>query len=265
MQENLEEIKNACAEADLILVGIGERFSYNWDLLTEQEAYRALTENFTDDDRWIVPFLQKMALDTIPDKPLQEAYGVLRALLNNKCYFIVSTATDGYALRCGLQAENIVTPCGGFSAMQCDENCSGEIWPVPEDLYADVCACCRGELPKEALTEPVCEHCGRPLRFNQMGVSRYAEEGYLPQWEVYTKWLARTLNKKLCILELGVGMEYPSVIRWPFERIVTYNQKAFLYRIHPSLYQLDAQAAERGKSIAADPVSFLQKGLSNNR
>ena len=44
------------------------------------------------------------------------------------------------------------------------------------------------------------------------------EEGYQKQWEKYTKWLQGTLNKKLCILELGVELNLPSIIRWPFEK-----------------------------------------------
>ena len=38
-------------------------------------------------------------------------------------------------------------------------------------------------------------------------------------WETYTKWLQGTLNRNLVILELGVGMELPQLIRFPFERL----------------------------------------------
>ena len=34
-------------------------------------------------------------------------------------------------------------------------------------------------------------------------------------WETYTKWLQGTLNRNLVILELGVGMELPQLIRFP--------------------------------------------------
>lgn len=117
------------------------------------------------------------------------------------------------------------------------------------------------ELPLDALKEPRCEKCGGRLRFNQVGVSRYAQEGYLEQWNVYTKWLQGTVNKRLCMVELGAGMAYPGIIRFPFEKMVLYNRKAFLYRVHPLLYQLGEEVGERGLGIAEDPVDFLEKDL----
>ena len=45
-------------------------------------------------------------------------------------------------------------------------------------------------------------------------------------WETYTKWLQGTLNRNLVILELGVGMELPQLIRFPFEKV------AYLSLIH---------------------------------
>ena len=52
-------------------------------------------------------------------------------------------------------------------------------------------------------------------------------------------------------------MEYPGIIRFPFEKVVYYNKKAFLYRVHPLLYHLGEEIAERGEGIAMDPVDFL--------
>ena len=43
-------------------------------------------------------------------------------------------------------------------------------------------------------------------------------------WETYTKWLQGTLNRNLVILELGVGMELPQLIRFPFEKVAYFNQ-----------------------------------------
>ncbi len=109
------------------------------------------------------------------------------------------------------------------------------------------------------LKYPVCGECGKPLSFNQMGVPGYREEGYLPQWERYTKWLQGTLNRKLCLLELGAGMEYPSVIRFPFEKVAFFNQKAHLFRVHSRLYQLTEELKGKGTAVKEDPVSFLEK------
>ena len=61
-------------------------------------------------------------------------------------------------------------------------------------------------------------------------------------------------------MELGAGMEYPSVIRFPFEKVVYFNRKAYLYRIHSRLYQLTEELKGRGTSVKEDPLTFHLKG-----
>lgn len=77
------------------------------------------------------------------------------------------------------------------------------------------------------------------------------------EWEMYLKWLQGTLNRKLFVLELGVGLKYPDVIRFPFEKISYFNQKAELVRVHDRLFQLPAELGEKGKSIQENPVHLL--------
>lgn len=257
--DRLQELHARLEDAELVLVGIGEDFQYDWNALSEDERYREIESEIGSAEtyRWIVPFLQKMVLSQIREDKWLRAYRSLKSLIAEKNYFIISLCMDDYIYEAGLEENRIVTPCGGFRNMQCDDNCSHVLSDMPQDCYAAVLQYYRRELPLEALREPVCGQCGSKLRFNQLGVSRYAEEGYLDQWNVYTKWLQGTVNKKLCVLELGVGMEYPSVIRFPFEKILFYNQKAYMYRIHPTLYQLGEEISDRGFGIGENPVDFL--------
>ena len=69
----------------------------------------------------------------------------------------------------------------------------------------------------------------------------------------------RTINKKICIIELGVGMKYPTIIRWPFEKIAFCNNKASFVRIHSYLYQLSEELNGKGISVEADPIKFLSE------
>ena len=48
----------------------------------------------------------------------------------------------------------------------------------------------------------------------------------------------------------------PAIIRWPFEKIVYYNQKSFLYRIHPG-----EKMGGRGAAIQEKSVDFLANGF----
>lgn len=258
-KEKLQELYAGIRDAELVLVGLGEDFQYDWSALSEDARYREIEEEISGREEyiWIIPFLQKMVLRQAREDKWRRAYENLRNLIASKNYFVISLCMDDYIYEAGLEESRIVTPCGGFRRMQCDDDCSHALCDMPQDSYETVVQYYRRELPIGALREPTCGQCGSRLRFNQLGVTRYAEIGYLDQWNAYTKWLQGTVNKRLCVLELGVGMEYPTVIRFPFERILFYNQKACMYRIHPALYQLGEAVGSRGFSVKEDPVDFL--------
>lgn len=78
-------------------------------------------------------------------------------------------------------------------------------------------------------------------------------------WNTYNEWLARTLNRSLCILELGVGIKYPTIMRWPFEKVTMINNKAQMFRVHPSLYHATEEIKDKCESVMADPVELLSK------
>lgn len=255
----LREIYERVHDADMVLVGLGEDFQYDWSALTEDDRYREIEAEIGGNEEkiWIIPFLQKMVLQQFRDDKWKRAYKNLENLLTDKNYFIISLCMDDYIYETGLDKDRMVAPCGGFRKMQCDNNCSHILSDIPQESYEAVLRYYRKELPIDALREPTCSRCGSKLRFNQIGVTQYAEEGYLEQWNEYTKWLQGTVNKRLCVLELGVGMEYPTVIRFPFEKIVYYNQKAFLYRIHPMLYQIGEEIGDKGSALKGNPLDFL--------
>lgn len=259
MDTLLQEVREKIEGAELVLVGLGEGFQYGWGALLQDERFQEIEREMGGSERyvWIVPFLQKMILRRGREERWDQAYLALKKLLTDKNYFVVSLCIDDYLYGAGLDEKRLVAPCGGFRRMQCDQNCTGELSGIPEETYEAVLQYYRGELPLSDLKEPVCARCGDKLRFNQIGVKRYAQEGYLGQWNVYTKWLQGTVNRKLCVLELGAGMNYPGIVRFPFEKTVYYNQKAFLYRVHPRLYQIGGEIADRSRGIAENPVDFL--------
>jgi hypothetical protein len=77
------------------------------------------------------------------------------------------------------------------------------------------------------------------------------------QWNRYTSWLSGTLNKKLCIIELDTGFHYPTVLRWPFEKVVSLNRKANLIRVNNTMPQIPQEIADKCTSVKEDSVSFI--------
>lgn len=88
-------------------------------------------------------------------------------------------------------------------------------------------------------------------------VEEISEDGEDKQWDLYMKWLSGTLNKKLVVLECGVLLNRPNVIRWPFERIVQLNNKSYLIRINNTIPQLPSELTERAMSLEDNPLYFF--------
>lgn len=107
--------------------------------------------------------------------------------------------------------------------------------------------------------EQIVAPCGSDKTGNVVTNENYDESCYLPQWQKYLKWLQNTLNRKLCILELGVGFKYPSVVRWPFEKTAYLNQKASFIRVSRKFPQLSEELKGKGISISENPAELFGK------
>ena len=221
---------------------------------------------------------------------LNRAYRGLYELVEDKDYFIITMVTDAWIYQtplgseweqvknagpedstefgCGnmepdLQArmdrifppepvqresrwQRIVAPCGNETWRQCSLACTKDIWEP-------------GEIPEDR-----CPHCGAALTGNTIDAEVYIEEGYLPQWERYTHWLAGTLNKNTLILELGVGFGNPGIIRFPFEKTAYFNQKSFLYRVNQRFPQVAGELHGRAQGLLADSVEWAAAFLDAN-
>ena len=235
------DLKEYFKEADMVLVGIGEVFQDKFEeIKVVDEKNPSIWEEYA----------RKKYLDTCSSNEITEAYEKLEKVLEGKNYFIVTLCTDDKIYKTNIKPDRIVAPCGSYSLLQCEEVCTEDIYLL--ELYKDTL---------EKGLEPICPKCGKRLVMNHIGVKKYSEEGYLDKWNLYIKWLQGSLNKKICILELGVGMKYPTVIRWPFEKVAFINQKAKFTRVHEQLYQLTEDIKENGISIRENPVDFLRNQI----
>lgn len=190
-------------------------------------------------EKLLIGIGEEWKAEGIPDMGI--LYEKMNELIKDKDFFIVTTVIDGEILKSPLEQSRLVAPCGNATWRQCSKTCTKDIWEP-------------GEIPQD-----VCPHCGAPLTGNTIEAEDYIEEGYLPQWKAYTTWLAGTLNKKLLVLELGVGFQTPTVIRWPFEKTVSINKKSHMYRIHGKFAQLPDTVKGKADAVLENSTEFFRK------
>lgn len=253
-----ENIIKKIEEADLVLVGIGEQLDLGGLVEKEEPYQRGDVKLRESGGAWMLPYLKKIMLEKAGSDRLG-LYHSLAQCLNEKNYFVVSLCRDGVLGKSGLDEKRIVEPCGGYVRLQCSKKCCTELFPVPEGLLEQIRGFAEAGYKGDQPIEPLCPKCGSALEFNNVDAADYLEEGYLEGWMRYKKWLQGTVNKRLCVLELGVGMKYPTVVRWPFEKIVFFNQKAELFRVHDKLYQVAEEIGDRAHGICQKPEEFLME------
>lgn len=219
MENNIKEL---IEDADLVLVGLGREF--------EKERFKQ-------------------------DEAALNALNQLAGILEKKNYFVVSVCTNDIAKSSALFSERVVQPCGSAHRKQCVNHCEEGLMDLSLEEKERILNPCVEEKDGNCLGN--CPKCGEPLVLNTVYTEKYDENGYLKDWSRYTKWLQGTLNKKLCILELGVDLTYPSVIRFPFEKIAFYNNKAHFVRVNQTLYHMSAEIKEKGISVQENAVTWL--------
>lgn len=256
------DILRRIEEADMLLIGFGEAFDdlsfFRGDMRYQQMAKR-LEEV---EQEWLLPAYCDM-LHGERQKTIMTAMQRFAAYIENKNYFVITTSAGNTIRKVPWKEGRLVTPCGSGGQKQCVQGCEEGLTKLTKEdrraleayfyeLERDM------RPPGECTALGKCPKCGRNLILNNIYTQYYDEKGYLEDWKRYKGWLQGTLNRKLLILELGVGMQCPTVIRFPFEKIAFYNQKAYLCRVNETLYQLTEELKEKGCSISENPVDWLQ-------
>lgn len=272
---NHSELSSKIQEAEIILVGLGEE----WNMTKGKNAGKLYETGKSilqqAEMEWLVPAWSEFCVRD-HSAEIESALDTLTRLLEGKNYFVLSTSTNSLIEGANWREGRLVMPCGSTKRKQCSAACGETPTAVVETEQArvnsylqyladsisseesieEIASACR-QFTSENELLGCCEHCGKPMYFNTVHTDCYEEKGYLEEWAVYMKWLQGTINRKLLILELGVGMQFPSVIRWPFEKVAYFNQKSHFVRVNENLYQLTEELAGRGNSVSINAIDYL--------
>lgn len=260
---DVEELREQLAQAELVLVGLGEEFDAACQLKGVEEFTQGRQLLQDKSVSWLVPAWGEYCVDRLGVDMVRPVLEKLVSLLNGRNYYAVSVSTNS-AIASVMGGDRLVMPCGSVLAKQCGNGCEREISPVEKEDLTLLNAffqklwngCFEGE---EVPLLGSCSRCGQPMVLNNVYADGYDENGYLGAWQRYTKWLQGTLNRRLLMLELGVSMGFPTVVRRPFEKIAIYNQKAFLCRVNENLYQLPTDLLSKGVGISKNAIDWLSQ------
>ena len=196
-----------------------------------------------------------------PPKPV---YPDLLRLLAGKDHFVLTTNVDHCFQKAGFEKKRLFYTQGDYGLFQCAGPCRQETFGNEDAIRAMVLAqgfaldAVGALIPPEkpamavpARLLPRCPHCGRPLVPNLRCDETFAEdEGWHQAAERYESFLRGRSGQKLLFLELGVGYNTPSIIKYPFWRMTANNPKATYACLN--LGQTAAPPAIQSQSILLD-------------
>ncbi|KAJ4123194.1 hypothetical protein NW768_009722 [Fusarium equiseti] len=141
--------------------------------------------------------------------------------------FVRTSNADGLFLANEWSETQLSTPQGSYAYLQCLNNCRVDAVVPSAPLVA-------AAMPfidpvSQKLTDsskiPVCKFCGSKMSICVRAGSWFNPSPYKTGEMQWKAWISRITKekKKLVILELGVGMNTPGVLRWPNEDLVARN------------------------------------------
>lgn len=145
-------------------------------------------------------------------------YQDLFELIKDKDYFVLTTNVDHQFQKAGFDKQRLFYTQGDYGLFQCSEPCCQKTYDNEEIVRQMV----EQQTEMRVLSElvPHCPVCGKPMSMNLRSDDTFVEdEGWHKAAERYSGYLRQHENSKVLFLELGTGMNTPSIIKFSFRRM----------------------------------------------
>ena len=152
-------------------------------------------------------------------------YKMLYNLVKDKNYFVLTTNVDHQFQKAVFDKKRLFYTQGDYGLWQCSEPCHRQTYDNEETVRKMFEHQKDMKVPTELV--PHCPVCGKPMSMNLRADDTFVEdEGWHKAAERYNEFLHSCENRHILFLELGVGMNTPVIIKYPFWRMTYQNSKA---------------------------------------
>lgn len=243
LTDKIAQLRKALDDADAVLIGAGAGLSTAAGLIMTGPRF---TENFADfiakygftdlynagfhqfdslEEKWAF-WSRHFMLDRYGDIP-NATYDVLKNLVADKDYFIITTNVDHCFQRTGFDKTRLFYTQGDFGLFQCSVPCCKKTYDN-EEIVRRMAAEQKNMCIPSALV-PRCPVCGAPMTQNMRFDDTFVEdEGWRRAMNRYQEFIRQHRDTNLLLLELGVGGNTPGIIKFPFWQL-TAQDPAFTY------------------------------------
>lgn len=270
----IQKLKEEIENSEYILIGAGaglstsagflydgKRFEDNFkDYIKKYgftDMYSAGFYNFPTLEEYWAYFSLNVYINRY-DIEENETYLNLYNIVKNKNYFVITTNVDGRFADSKFDKDKIFAVQGDFSLFQCSKPCRQETFYNEKYIREMIKYKKEMKIPTELI--PKCPYCGRNMSMNLRVDSTFVQDkNWHNQKSKYEEFLKISNDSKILFLELGVGFNTPSIIKYNFWRMTFNNKNSVYASINLGECYCTSDIAERSICIDADISEVLKK------
>ena len=178
-------------------------------------------------------------------------YSDLLSLVCDKDYFIITTNVDHQFQRAGFDMKRLFYTQGDYGLFQCSEPCHQKTYDNEDAIRKMIDEQSNMRIPSSLI--PLCPVCGKPLTTNLRIDDRFVQDdGWYASASCYEDFLRRHKGMHVLFLELGVGMNTPGIIKYPFWRMVMENENAIYCTVNKGQAYVPSEIKNRSITIDDD-------------
>lgn len=226
-----KEIRAIFEEAEAIVIGAGaglstaaginysgDRFEKNCSEFIDKygfgDMYSAMFYPFeSKEEKWAY-YSKHVYLNRFDFGP-SDLYKTLLEEVKDKEYFVLTTNVDHQFYLAGFEAARVFPTQGDYGLFQCSKPCHNKVYSNEELIRSMVKEQKDLKIPTELI--PKCPRCGEEMSLNLRADNTFVQD---EKWDAdhkrYERFFAKNQKKRIVFLELGVGMNTPSIIKYPF-------------------------------------------------
>lgn len=231
-EKRIEEVRQILSESTGVLIGAGAGLSaaagidYSGpgfrkefaDFISRYGFTDLYTSSFYDfpseEERWAywakhIDFA-RLEPDGLP------LYRELFDLVVDKEYFVITTNVDGQFSKAGFSPDRLFEMQGDYAYIQCSRGCHPKRYysgDLVRKMVASIKDC---RIPSELV--PSCPVCNGRMDINIRKDQYFIQDDLWHQQERrYKEVIGSLRDKRWVLLEIGVGFNTPTIIRFPFE------------------------------------------------
>lgn len=274
-----EQIAEKIKGADGILIGASNGLSIaeGYNIFANDERFRSHFSDFqrkygirsliqgsfgrfgTENEMW--SYYSRMAYHYMYHTQSSPLMQTLYALVKDKPHFVVTSNTDDHFAMAGFDRKSIFEIEGNMKDMQCARGCHDKVYSNREAVFAMREHEQGMEIPSEYL--PKCPVCGGAMQIHvPVNQAFVRDEDWQAQSKRYMDFIDSFHNKKLLILEFGVGARN-QMIKAPFMKLAYSEPDAFYITFNKGEVYIQPQIQDKAMGVDGDLSVILPEVLKS--